>query len=374
MVSLTCTTPIHQSLPRIRISIFALLLAIATCLTAIPSAQASSFDGMVGSLQSTPGPVVDRATMRDTLRQARDAEFASSSRDRIAASNALLQTGHGKFTTRTLGGEHLRVFSYRPPGFDPRSGRIWFVLHGALRDAEHYAHLAARSADRYDTLVLAVEFNRDLYPSSELYSLGIVSSGNPNWRAYREDRLLEPEAFAFNEIERVFDEVRDTLGGTQSGYYLFGHSAGAQFVHRMLTFLPGARVNGAVAANAGWYTLPFDDSRSGMRLPYSLYGLPQGFVNKRSLLGSPLTILLGSDDTSLAVDNPNLRSNTGAMEQGPHRLARGLNYYLLGRDVAEGLGIPFRWNVQEVPDVGHNARWMIPPAAHILFAEALSGN
>lgn len=336
----------------VRTAVLAGALAMALGLASLSPAWANTCDSITGPEHITSAAWVDQT----------------------AARNALLQTGHGQFSIRARDGKSLRVFSYRPAGFDPHRGRIWFVLHGSQRDADHYAQLAAPSADRYGTLVIAIEFNSTHYPTSEHYSLGIASSGTPDWRAHRDGRLLEPEAFAFNEIERLFESVRDMLGGSQGGYYLFGHSAGAQFVHRMLSFVPCARVKGAVAANAGWYTLPIEDGRSGFRLPYSLFGLPPGLVDQRALFSAPLTIMLGSDDTSLALHDSSLRSTAGAMEQGPHRLARGENYFEVGRQTAAELGIPFRWNLQQVPNVGHNARRMLPPAAHVLFEQAYSGD
>ena len=46
---------------------------------------------------------------------------------------------------------------------------------------------------------------------------------------------------------------------------IYGHSAGSQFVHRFLMTRPDAPVERAVAANAGWYTLPDDECRLAVR-------------------------------------------------------------------------------------------------------------
>ena len=57
-------------------------------------------------------------------------------------------------------------------------------------------------------------------------------------------------------VEHLFDYVREKSGATQDTYLLDGHSAGAQFVQRLVTFLPEARYSRAVAANAGVYVMP----------------------------------------------------------------------------------------------------------------------
>src|SRR5271155_4121645 len=43
---------------------------------------------------------------------------------------------------------------------------------------------------------------------------------------------------------------------TSKTYYLYGHSAGGQFAHRLVLFMPNARYQRVVAANPGYYTMP----------------------------------------------------------------------------------------------------------------------
>jgi poly(3-hydroxybutyrate) depolymerase len=165
-------------------------------------------------------------------------------------------------------GNRLTAFVYRGTAFDPVRGPIWFVMHGAGRNAEGYLRAAAPVAERRDALAIAIEFSRDVYRAQEDYTLNVGG---------------------YAEVERVFEAVRRLLGGRQQGYYLFGHSAGAQFVHRLITFLPDARVLGAVAANAGWYTLPVSGDAPHFEMPYGLRGSALERTDLRWLFAKPLT-------------------------------------------------------------------------------------
>ena len=80
----------------------------------------------------------------------------------------------------------------------------------------------------------------------------VVSLGN----TYDDKNWVPKANWSFMAVEHLFDYVREKSGATQPTYFLDGHSAGAQFVHRMVTFLPDARYNRAVAANAGVYVMP----------------------------------------------------------------------------------------------------------------------
>lgn len=286
------------------------------------------------------------------------------------AAKALTQAGFGELAFDTRRGTRLKVRTYRPQAFDSRTGRVWFVMHGAQRDAGRYIRLAASVAERYRVLAIAVEFSRADYPSGEDYTLGVVTRGRADARALAQQRWRAPVDYEHNEIERVFDGVRNSLGGSQRGYYLFGHSAGAQFTHRLLTFVPCARVQAAVAANAGWYTLP-DPDGSPYPFPYSLRNTPHAGSNARTALSAPLILLLGTQDIHGAQEDPNVRETPGSMAQGPNRLMRGEHYFQAGQALARRRGLAFGWQLHRVPGARHDAAEMISPAGRLLFEAAM---
>ena len=261
----------------------------------------------------------------------------------IAAGAALAQTSRfSQVGFQASNGTVLPAYVYRATGFDPVNGAIWFVMHGAGRDAEPYLRVAAPLAERYNAMAIAIEFSLAAYPTQESYTLSAAN---------------------YAEIERAFDAMRASLGGRQSGYYLFGHSAGAQFVHRLVTFLPQARVLGAVAANAGWYTLPLTD----VATPYGLRGTSLERSDLRWLFAAPLTVLLGANDTATPEQDPLLRGTPEAMAQGATRLARGQYYFATGQRAAAAIAEPLKWRLGIVPQAGHNVSQMIGSGGFFLF-------
>jgi hypothetical protein len=240
-------------------------------------------------------------------------------------------------------------------------------MHGTGRDAERYLQAAAPVAERYQVLVVALEFSRNDYPNGDAYTLGVVTQGRVNAHAAEEGRWRSPLKTPYMEIERTFSAIKEALRGQQPGYYLFGHSAGAQFVHRLLTFVHCPRVLSAVAANAGWYTLPTIDKK-WPPFPYSLRGAAREFQDPGQVLAAPLTLLLGSLDTRVKEEDPHLRASAGAMAQGSHRLQRGVTYYEVGLQAARDKNMPLAWKLQWVPGAGHEVAKVIAPAGQRLFA------
>jgi hypothetical protein len=250
----------------------------------------------------------------------------------------LLKPGGGRFTFSAWEGPPLRVYYHRP-AFAGNDARIVIVLHGTNRDARRYRDEWAQLADRGGFIVVAPEFSQKNFPGSRGYNLGGMRSANG-------DRVPESR-WAFSAIEPLFDEIRVRVQSQQASYYLYGHSAGAQFVHRFMYFKSRARVKKALAANAGWYTMP--DHR--VRYPYGLGGARLRSSSLKRALRHQLVILLGEKDIEVDSD---VRDTRQAKLQGPHRLARGQKFFATGRARAKQMGTPFGWQMKMVLRAGHD--------------------
>jgi len=250
----------------------------------------------------------------------------------------------------------MDVYYYRPSSFK-RDGPVLIVVHGLNRNAADYRHYFAEIAQLYGALILSPEFSRKNYRGSRRFNLGNLKNGSGD--------TLPRSVWSFPVIDRVFDQARVQLGFGQQRYYLFGHSAGSQFVHRMIIFAPSNKMITAVAANAGWYTEP----NFAIEFPYGLRDAPADMETLRRAFGRKLTILLGQGDNDET--HKSLRRTDEANAQGPHRLARGRRFYQQSKEVARSLEIPFLWRLKEVSGIAHSGRGMAGPAAEVFFGSVL---
>jgi len=131
----------------------------------------------------------------------------------------------------------------------------------------------------------------------------------------------------------------------------------------MVQFRPDAPITIAVAANAGWFTLP----DTSVDLPFGMGGVADAESRLRRAFARKLVVLLGTADDDPA--HPYLNRMAGAMAQGPHRLARGNYYFARARAAAASRAAAFNWQRVEVPGVGHSNRRMAPAAARVLARE-----
>ena len=263
-----------------------------------------------------------------------------------------LAVGSGVVAFEGLPGTIMPVHYHRPDKYQAESP-ILIVLHGVKRNADWYRDAWRDLSDRHGFLVLAPEFDRDLFPGGRRYNRG-------NMRAKGGAPVPQHE-WAFNAVEALFDAARAWTGSTRQGYLMFGHSAGAQFVHRMITFMPALRLERAVAANAGWYTMPDKDQT----YPYGLDGARITVGRLRTAFGRKLTVLLGDADDD--PDHRHLHNTPAAKRQGPHRYARGLSYFERAKAAAAAIDVPFAWQLEIVPGAGHSTKDVRAAAAAILL-------
>ena len=276
-----------------------------------------------------------------------------------ATSSPRLEPGSGSFVFESTPGTGDRPVTvwYHMPAQATTESPVHFVMHGTGRNGEDYRDQWVDLSDQYGFLLVVPEFADEYYPGADSYNLGnMFTDGQPN----------EVAMWSYAAIEPIFDEVRARTGNVNERYTIYGHSAGAQFVHRFLMFQPDTRAEAAVSANAGWYTMP----DTGPDFPYGLGGL-DGFQGRSAdewlgdALQRPMVVLLGEEDTD--PEHRSLRRAPEAMEQGEHRFERGQNYFAAAAAEAERLGVPFAWRLETVPGVAHSNTNMAPAAAAVLW-------
>lgn len=268
-----------------------------------------------------------------------------------------INTGAGNFQFADANGNAdrpIRVWYYRPQTWT-KDSPIVFVMHGVKRDAQRYLNDWAPYAEQYHFLLVCPEFDAARF-STKAYQCGNILD---------ESMRPVPQArWTFSTIENLFDYVRLITGDKSQSYYIYGHSAGGQFVHRFALFMPNARYERAVAANPGWYTMP---TYSGHKFPYGLRDSNLAESALRKSFGRNFELLLGTEDTD--ANDPNLRQTPSAEEQGTTRFERGQNYFRAAKSEADRLGASFNWRLETVPGSHHSDSQMAGAAAASFFSK-----
>ena len=263
-------------------------------------------------------------------------------------------------------GKKVTVWYVRPADFSAETP-IVMVLHGQRRNARSYRDAWKKYADQYGFYILVPEFSESLFPGNayeqgNYFAISPLPAKKNNTYPLKND----PEEWSFHLPDKIFDDfVNKRKKSSQSTYYLYGHSAGAQFAHRMLEIIPGPKIKMAIAANAGWYTLPDNDES----WPYGLKEAAIAPESLKNFLAFPLIILLGDKDVDS--QHPDLRRTVRADRQGDNRKARGEYFYNFGYNLAVELGTPFGWRLQIVSGAGHSNREMAAAAAALIAKDLM---
>jgi poly(3-hydroxybutyrate) depolymerase len=244
------------------------------------------------------------------------------------------------------------VHTYRPAAFSAGSP-ILLVIHGRKRNGGEYRDFWIAEAERRGVLVVAPEFSDAQYPHPHEYNWGAMNRVDGS--------ITSRDEWLFPAIEAVFQDAHSRARSSRGRYFLFGHSAGAQVVHRHATFAWSPSIERVVSANAGSYTMPV----RGEEFPFGLGGVPLTDAELRTFFSRPMVVLLGDRDND--PHDEQLPREPGAMQQGPHRFARGHRYMEVARREADRIGVALAWRLAIAPGVAHSGKDMAPFAARELF-------
>ncbi len=237
-----------------------------------------------------------------------------------------------------LDGTPIEVFTYHPAGCTPIA--ILIVSHGLGRNVAGYRDDAIPLARRYCMTVAAPLFDAARFAGWSYQRGGIV----------HHDAVLPEAEWTVRYIPLLAAWARRQEGRADLPYVQIGHSAGAQFLSRVVAYSPGSAVHTILANPSTWV-----EPRMDVAAPYGFGGVPNGEAALKRYLAAPVTVLLGREDRG----SKNLATSEQAEEQGANRFERGETVFAEAQRAAERHGWPFNWTLAEVPGVGHDARAML---------------
>lgn len=255
-----------------------------------------------------------------------------------------------KFTFNEWSKPDLDVFYHLPSEID-KDTKILFVIHGNSRNADNYLKTWVKLAEDKNIAIFAPHFKRTSFISFNTLQMS-TSSG-----IIRNDTNL----YLHNSVDDLFKYIKSKFVLSQELYDIYGHSAGAQFVHRYLLMSDNPKVNTAIAANAGWYTF-----LDGSNFPYGLSNPPINFnsSNVRNFLKMDFHVLIGSADTDIT---SSVNQSKGANNQGLNRFQRANNFFNYTEMIVNQNNLEFNWSFQIVKGVAHSNTKMSKAAAEILL-------
>jgi hypothetical protein len=247
----------------------------------------------------------------------------------------------------------ISIYYYAPEKLNKNS-QIVFIMHGDSRNGAMYRDEWQRHAKKYNFLILCPELSKKDFSFWD-YNCGNIYD-------YEKKQFNPKEKWNFNLIEQLFDLAKKECQLTADSYAVFGHSSGAQFVQKMVLFMPEARFSTAIANGAGWYTLPdFDRKFYG-----GLKGTPIVKDDLKRSFEKELVILMGSKDFFNKQRPESYDKTTHKWD----RLWRAKFFYKSATDISKELETELNWVFRIVPNADHNnPNHAIRAAQHIAMSQ-----
>lgn len=180
-----------------------------------------------------------------------------------------------------------------------------------------------------------------------------------NWRYQRggiarKGQVFPRRQWTVNLVDGIVKWAQQRGDKLKLPCYLFGHSAGAQFLSRVAAFAELQCVKRIVIANPSSYVVADLNEKA----PYGMGGVYNNNLGLKKLklyLSQPITIYLGDKDTR----HKNLHNHPAAQRQGGNRLERGINVFRAAEIIARQLHWAFNWRLVIATKVGHSAQDML---------------
>lgn len=297
------------------------------------------------------------------------------------ASGLNIERGAGSYGIQ-LGPEASKAsidIHYYLPANHNEDTSVIIVIPGAGRNANDYRDSWIENAEKYNLLVLSPSYPKDNFDFAAYQLGGVVNDlelRNPEiervegrikkFRMSDEDIgfsfVGDKSVWIFDDFDEVFKSVEAIVGPKQTGYDLFGHSAGGQILHRYAILKNHSKANRIVAANSGFYTLP----DLSTRYPFGVEGTPLTKDEIKKSFTNHLIVLLGVSDNASETRGTMLHTPSSD-SQGLGRFERGTYFFNESKKLSQSVGAAFNWQIIPVEGVGHNYRRMGEAAAKLLY-------
>lgn len=241
----------------------------------------------------------------------------------------------------TVEGKTIKVYTYKP-GCTAKG--TLFVFHGNERTASSYRDSAKPLADRECLAIYAPLFDEARFPSSQYHRGGVTANGPTEGRTV-------------DLVDDLMAWAHEREGRPNTPVYLFGHSAGGQFLSRVAAYAVPAAAARIIVANPSTWVLPngTEDAPYGFDMKTDDVLDPAEEALLRAYLAAPVTVFLGLEDTG-SVD---LTMGAFAERQGVNRLDRGLKTFDAALRMAESRGWVFNWRLVTANGIGHSGGKMM---------------
>ncbi len=249
----------------------------------------------------------------------------------------------------------IPVHIYLPGGFSPDTPLL-VAMHGVDRNAYSYGLSWSAFAFANNWIILAPEFTTTDWPS-DAYALGNMFTGNDGAGS------LNPKTkWSFTIVSEIERALCRGLGLKDSSYTLWGHSAGGQFVHRMVLFAFDPLIRRAIPANSGWYTAPDSTIAYPWGTKHSLLSISS--QNLLEFASREMVIMRGTADT---VRDSNLNIDPLSDAQGRNRYERAGYFFQKGKTISSNLN----WKLIDVVGSAHEYQKMAIAAGQ--YISSLTG-